>query len=178
MRAKWHGKPYFDFTTKKWFIAFEVGEEPSVYDETKDKELNVEVRSWKKQRSLSANAYFHVLVDKIAKKSNISEVEAKNIMLSRYGFLDEDVSHVILEESIDAMKLDSIHLRPTSKIKKMDNNRFYRVHLVIRGSHTYDTAEMAMLIDGTVSEAKELGIETLPPDELERMMKSWKPSAY
>jgi hypothetical protein len=44
---------------------------------------------------------------------------------------------------------------------------------VMRGSHTYDTREMSRLIDGTVEEAKELGIETLTPEQLERMKASW-----
>ena len=49
-----------------------------------------------------------------------------------------------------------------------------RVRLaVMRGSHTYNTREMAHLIDMTVQEAKELDIETLPPQEIERMMKQW-----
>jgi hypothetical protein len=33
---------------------------------------------------------------------------------------------------------------------------------------------MSRLIDGTVNEAKELGIETLTPAELERMKASWR----
>ena len=41
------------------------------------------------------------------------------------------------------------------------------------GSSTYNTKEMSVLIDGIVYEAKELGIETLPPDELERMKVEW-----
>jgi hypothetical protein len=32
---------------------------------------------------------------------------------------------------------------------------------------------MGILIDGTVSEAKNLGIETIPPDKLERMLGAW-----
>jgi 16S rRNA U1498 N3-methylase RsmE len=44
---------------------------------------------------------------------------------------------------------------------------------VMRGSHTYNTAEMSRLIDATVEEAKELGVETLTPDQLERMKASW-----
>jgi hypothetical protein len=46
----------------------------------------------------------------------------------------------------------------------------------MRGSHTYDSREMSRLIDGTVSEAKELGIETLSPAELERMKQQWRVS--
>ena len=59
----------------------------------------------------------------------------------------------------------------------MDNGKLYRVYVVMRGSHTYDTKEMSRLIDGTVQEAKEHGIETLPPDELERMMSTWHPQS-
>ena len=47
---------------------------------------------------------------------------------------------------------------------------FYRIY---RGSSTYDSKEMSLLIEGTVSDAKDLGIETIPPDELERMMLMW-----
>jgi hypothetical protein len=46
---------------------------------------------------------------------------------------------------------------------------------MIKGSSEYDTKEMSRFIDGIVAEAKELGIETLPPAELETMMKAWKP---
>ena len=33
---------------------------------------------------------------------------------------------------------------------------------------------MSTLIDGTVAEAKELGIETMPPAELAKMMAAWE----
>ncbi len=44
---------------------------------------------------------------------------------------------------------------------------------VIRGSHTYDNKEMSALIDGTVEDAKEMGIETLSPGEIERLKALW-----
>ena len=50
----------------------------------------------------------------------------------------------------------------------------YRTYIMLRGSSSYDTKEMARLIDGLVSECKEVGIETLPPDEVERMMAAYK----
>lgn len=33
---------------------------------------------------------------------------------------------------------------------------------------------MSVLIDGTVADAKDLGIETLPPAELQAMKERWK----
>ena len=41
------------------------------------------------------------------------------------------------------------------------------------GSHTYDTKEMSRLIEGTVSEAKELGIDTRTPEEIALMTEEW-----
>lgn len=174
MKARWHGRPYFDIGKGLWLITLETEEEPTAFDKTRDVVLSVEIKKHAEKRSLSANAYFHLLVDKIAKVMKISDTEAKNMMLARYGYIDEDVPEIILRESINWQKLDNLHLRPTTHSRTMDNNRMYRVYLVVRGSHTYDTKEMASLIDGTVEEAKELGIETMPPDELERMVNAWK----
>jgi hypothetical protein len=39
----------------------------------------------------------------------------------------------------------------------------------MRGTHTYNSKEMSLIIDSVVMEAKELGIETLPPEVLARM---------
>ena len=173
MKGKWHGQPFFDTSSRKWLITFEVDTPEECFDKTKDKELRIEVKEYREGRSLNANAYFHVLVDKIAKALKISEVESKNQMLARYGQLDNYVKTIILDDEIEWQKLTSIHLRPTTHTKVMENGRLYRVYLVIRGSHTYDTAEMGQLIDGTVEEAKALGIETMTPAELERMIKAW-----
>jgi hypothetical protein len=41
------------------------------------------------------------------------------------------------------------------------------------GSSTYNTKEMSVLIDGVVSECKELGIETMTPDELAGLKNEW-----
>lgn len=176
MKGRWHGTPYHDIATHQWLVTFEIEGPPAIWDKTKDKELNIEIKQFREGRSLNANAYFHVLVDKIAKKLTISAIEAKNEMLARYGQLDKDVGHIILDDEIDWKKVESLHLRPTTHTKLMDNNKYYRVYLIIRGSHTYDTAEMSELIDGTVEEAKMLGIETLTPAELERMKAAWTAS--
>ena len=126
------------------------------------------------KRSLSANAYFHVLCQKIAEMTNQSLTEVKNQMIAEYGQTDTDLGTLILRDEIDWKKLPSIHLHPTAATRTLDDGRLYRVYYIMRGSHTYDTKEMSKLIDGVVSEAKEVGVETLPPAELERMIGRWK----
>ena len=41
------------------------------------------------------------------------------------------------------------------------------------GSSCYNTREMAVLIDELVATAQELGIETLPPDEVDSLKNLW-----
>ena len=56
----------------------------------------------------------------------------------------------------------------------MVNGRDFTHWAIVRPSHEYDTKEMAALIDGTIEDAKELGIETITPAELERMKAAWQ----
>lgn len=173
MKARWHGEPKRDYKNQKWIMEFETEEIPLSFDKTKDKDLTLEIKIFRQKRSLNANKYFHKLVELIAEATNSSHTEIHNRLIAEYGQRDMDLNNVILEDSIPYEKIATIHLRPTTRTQILDNGKLYRVYFVMRGSHTYDTKEMARLIDGTVSEAKELGIETLPPDEIEKMKALW-----
>lgn len=148
------------------------------FDSLKDCEkLSVKIVRYRKKRSLDANAYFHVLVGKIAESVNSSKPAVKNLLLAKYGqyeIQDDSIVHLIIREDIDVSEMEEIHLAATSAVRTLDDGKLYRVYRVIRGSHTYDSYEMSKLIDGTVSEAKELGIETATPEELKAMEEKWK----
>ena len=129
-----------------------------------------------KRRSLSANNYFYALCTKIAEKLRISLNEVHNQMLSRYGYpeyIDDKIVYFILPDKVDVNKLEGVHLKATSKTQVLDNGDLNRVYIVMRGSHTYNTVEMARLIDGVISEAKELGIETITVTERDNMLEQW-----
>lgn len=175
MKARWHGQPFKDYGTGKWLLTFEVDETPA-YDDLKDKELNLEIKQYREKRSLNANAYFHVLVGKIAEVTGQSHTEVHNQLIADYGQVDTNVQNIIMDDAIPYLRLEGLHLMPTTATRTMDNGKLYRVYIVMRGSHTYDSKEMSRLIDGTVYEAKGLGIEVLTPSELERMKQQWKVS--
>lgn len=142
----------------------------------RDTDIRLKAVKWREKRSLNANAYFFVLVTKIAEKTNQSITEVHNQLIADYGQVEMDDNrcmNIIMDASIDWRKLEGIHLHPTSARRMMDNDRLYQVYLVMRGSHTYDSKEMTTLIAGTVQEAKELGIETATPEEQERMLQLW-----
>lgn len=134
------------------------------------KELEIEVSAKKKKRSLNANAYFHVLVGKIADKLTLSKACVKNMMLGRYGqrWIEDEPVMLKVISTCDLYEHEDIHAIPVGYEGE------YTIWALIRGSHEYNTREMSALINGTVNEAKELGIETMSPRELERMMKSWE----
>lgn len=148
------------------------------FEKLKDCEkLSVNITKYRKRRSLDANAYFHVLVGKIADVTGGSKPATKNLLLSRYGqyeIQDGEIVYLIIRDDIDVSEWEEVHLSPTSSVRKLDDGNLYRVHRVIRGSHTYDSYEMSKLIEGTVTEAKDLGIETATPDELKSMEERWK----
>lgn len=140
--------------------------------------LCIALKEYRKKRSLDANAYYWVLVEKIATLNGSSKSMVHNIMLENYGTLerteDGNLMPVCIRDDIDHLYLDYMHLRPTSKTLEKSGVR-YRWYYLIKGSSQYNTTEMSALIDGIVSECKDLEIETLPPDELRRMKEAWKP---
>lgn len=155
-------------------ITFELDAKSAELDALLDKELRLKAAEWRNKRSLNANAYFYVLISKIAQAARISNTEAHNMAIAKYG--QAEGMTIIMRDDIEWTKLDQLHLRPTPRIKVLDDGKLYRVYLVMRGSHTYDTKEMARLIDGTIEDAKDLGIDTLTPDQIEEMKSKWQGS--
>ena len=150
-------------------------------DLRKNERLVFSVKEYKRKRSLDANAYYWVLVTKLAKVLNLSKPHLHNILLRRYGqpvIIDGQMIFLVLPDSESgtrkADEAETYHIRPTSQVKTGVDGKVYRTYVMLRGSSTYNTAEMSELIDGLVSECKEQGIETLPEEELKRMMQMYE----
>lgn len=154
-------------------ISFEIDSTPSDIDDiTNCEALDITARKHREKRSLNANNYFHVLVTKIAEKTGNSNTAEKNRLIREYGFykyIDGKIPTMTMKKEYEdgMLEMDGLHVRVISR--DGDTVKFG----LMRGSHTYNTAEMARLIDGTVSEAQEWGIETMTPEQIERMKASW-----
>ena len=120
--------------------------------------------SGRKKRSLDANAYFWVLVGKIADKLRASKDEIYFEMLKKYGQSITVTVRAGLDLSRAGFKYYELFKDGISAGKPFEA---YRVFI---GSSQYDTREMSVLIDGVVQEAKELGIETLTSLELAEIL--------
>jgi hypothetical protein len=164
-----------DFESGKPVVLLRVEENLDGIDDLMGKTLDVVLKIFRKKRSRDANAYFHVLADKIAKKMGRSNDWTKNYLLARYGqryYVDGRILMCYFPEILDVSEDPKNHFAPTDEVEIINGRRCCGYQLV-RGSHTYDTKEMSQLIDGTVQEAKDLNIETLSPDDLKRMYAAW-----
>lgn len=171
-----------DYETGRPLLTFTVDRaDPDELDRIKEKDLTLRAVIFRQRRSLDANAYFHVLNDKIAKATNVSRFYSKNLLIARYGQREiiDDIPVTITTKAPDnyMMEQEYLHTYLCATNDKTDPETgevstwySYRVY---RGSHTYSSAEMSQLIDGTVAEAKQLGIETMTPDEIARMEAEW-----
>lgn len=160
-----------DFRTGKPTISFEVNEQNdfgALVDEMKEVEkLSIEVKPYRKKRSLNANAYAWKLIGEIADivRSGKDEIYLK--LLKRYGQseLISVLSHVPISHYVKYYEEAG-----ESKLNGKDFTH-YRVY---KGSSEFDTREMSIFIDGVVSEAKGLGIQTETPEEIAKIKSLWE----
>ncbi len=142
----------------------------NILPELKEKPYFCEIKPYRKRRSLDANAYFHVLVDKISKVLRRSAEDVKISLNLEYGTLARDETGQIA--GFKALKEVPItrffkYAKPIGEC--IENNKTFVKYLIYKETHTLDSAEMSRLIDGTIQEAKDLDIETLTPIELENL---------
>ena len=132
--------------------------------------VDVTIKKYREKRSLSANAYAWVLITKIAQctRPPMSKENVYKEMLKSYGQVGV-IS--VLTTKAEPVKRE-LKYWESAGTGTVDGKEFEHIRFWV-GSSLYDKHEMALFIDGIASEAKDLGIETLTPQELERMKGEW-----
>ena len=150
--------------------------------EQNDKEKTYDLIEHKESRSLNANSYFHVLADKLRHLPNIqcSMACMKNHLITDYGqiwYMDDEQTEPMFyktnapEEYIK--ELESLHMKCIRVSEENGKPVYY--YRMYRGSHTYNSQEMSLLIAGTVQECEQQGIQTMTPAEISHLVGLWKP---
>lgn len=132
-----------------------------------DKDKTFEIKQHREKRSLNANSYAWVLISKIAEASFLSKEAVYLHCLRMYG--QSEIVSVRSEINVEGYFK---YYEPFGH--SVLNGRDFTHYKVYKGSSEYNTLEMSVLIDGIVQDAKELGIETLPPQELMRLKEMWQ----
>lgn len=141
------------------------------FQELQNGELDVTLEYHSEYRTLRANRFYWTIVGKVAVARGMSTTEVHNLNLRDNG--QPEGYDVWLRQDINWMKLEELHLKPTG-----ETNGDYKRYLVIKPTHTYNTKEMARVIDGIIEMARDCGISTITSEEFNSMManydKAWK----
>lgn len=156
-----------DFISKKMRVTFELD---SIVDpqEIQGKDLRLTAKIWRNKRSLDANGLLWVCLDKIASALNTDKWEVYLLMLKRYG----KFTYVLLKPN--AVEYTKSIWRESEVVGEIDVNGEKAVQMLCYfGSSSYDTKEFSRLLDGVISEMKEMGLDTPAQEEMDRMLAEW-----
>lgn len=131
-----------------------------------------EIAKAKKRRSLDANAYAWVLIDKIAAAVRLTKEDVYRNAIKGIGGVTDVVC--VKNEAVPKLRENwerngigwQTETTP-SKIAGCTNVILYY------GSSAYDARQMSILIDRLIEDARSLDIETMPPDRLGALLEEW-----
>lgn len=144
------------------------------FDTLHESDVSVEIKKFRRKRSLDANAYAWVLIDKLAACLRLTKEEVYREMIRNIGGVSETVCvrDKAVERLVSGWSRNGLGWFTEtfpSKLAGCTNVIIYY------GSSVYDTRQMSNLIDQIVAACKEQHIETATPAELELFKDEWKP---
>jgi hypothetical protein len=139
---------------------------------SKGKLLEVTIEKQKRKRSLDSNAYLWIICQKIAEVTGSTKELVYREFIKRVGqFEIVPLKNEAVEKWIQNWQSHGIgwvsEVMGDSKIDGYTNVISYY------GSSCYDSRSMGILLDEIVGEAKSLGIEVLPENEIKSLLDSW-----
>lgn len=143
-----------------------------------DKQYVAEIKEKKDRRSLDANAYLWVLLQRLADAMTAegggdiaySKEYVYQQMLGKYG---QSYVVKIPNEHIEKFLREHKYAYQHETLPAEERAQYFKVLI---GSSNYSTREMSVLINGVVAECKEQGIETMTPAELSLLLDRWEES--
>ena len=175
MKATFHGEPTRTRDGKMVFSLATKDDIGPVWDDLHDAEVEVTIKKYREKRSLDANAYAWVLIDKLAACPTIGRTKTeiyKDHIRDVGGNTDivcvQDRAVKKLRDSWAMNGLGWFTETMPSKIEGCTNVVLYY------GSSMFDSHQMSRLIDNLVQDCKSVQIETLPQYKLEALKEQWK----
>lgn len=156
-----------------WLLTIHTSENVGpLFDDLRESDVDVTVKKHRKKRSLDANAYAWVLLDKLAAHYGVAREAVYRQEIQNIGGVSEVLC---LRENAAATFCRSWERNGIgwmtdtgpSKLKGCVNVTVWY------GSSVYDTEQMARLIDAIVQDCRDAGIETMTPRDLDALVSRW-----
>ena len=153
--------------------AEDLGRAIAIVRKHKDRLYDLEIKEHRKKRSLDANAYAWVLINKLAESLRLAPIEVYRQAIQNIGgnyevipIKEEAAEHFTKVWEAKGLGWPCVDMGKS----RIDGYRNLRAYY---GSSTYDTRQMAQLIDNLVQDCKALDIETMSPEKLALLMEGW-----
>lgn len=161
-----------DWQTGQYNITFTINEQSVVneIEHIKDCEkLNIKAVKFRQKRSLDANGLLWVCLQAIATALRSDKWSIYLQMLKRYG----KYTYICVKPSVvEAVKAQ---WRETEELGEVQINGQAAIQLLCYfGSSTYNTQEFSVLLDGVISEMKEMGLDTPTSEDMRRSLEIWE----
>jgi hypothetical protein len=144
-----------------------------LFDELHETDVDVTVKKHREKRSLDANAYFWVLVDRLAEKTRIPKTDIYRRYIREIGGNHEMVC--VIDSAVEKLRNGWEHNGIGWQTDTMPSRIPGCTNVILYyGSSTYNTRQMSHLIDMAVQDCQEQNIETLSPEKLAGMMEEWR----
>ena len=160
----------FDFKSGKAVLTLVIDQKNDAgkcFDDFHEEDkISVKIDKYRVKRSLNANAYAWLLIGKIADDRRISKEKVYLRMLKHYGQSEiiSVLSHIPIAE----------YVKYCEEVGESElNGKLFKHYKVFKGSSEFDSREMSIFIDGVISEAEELGIQTKTPAQIAELKSLW-----
>jgi len=166
-----------DFITHKPKLTIQLTNQENILTEEFNKLqeedlLDIEIVKHRERRSLNANAYLHVLINKLARVYNRTDEEMKKILNLSYGTIATDKEGKVMGCKVPkGSNVQSFY--PYSKWYKTDKDGC-DCYLFYKQTHLLNSMEFSQLLNGVVQECKDAQIETLDEIELKQLIDSYE----
>lgn len=161
-----------DWQTGQFQITFTMNEDAAINEVNaiqSCEKLSITAKKYRAKRSLDANGMLWACLGKMAETLHSDKWEVYLQMLKRYG----KYTYICVKPSVvDAMKAQWRECEVVGDIKI--NGKEAVQMLCYFGSSTYDTKEFSVLLDGVISEMKEMGLEAPASEEMRRALEQWE----
>lgn len=128
----------------------------------KDKLYDVKINEYSDKRTKTMNAYYWLLLTELANVLKIGKDELHTELIKRYSQRD----YISLLANIKPSDYFP-YFEYQNTFKHNDNT--FRSYLVFKRSSDMNKHEFSILLDGLISECKEVGINTMIPEEIAQL---------
>lgn len=143
-------------------------------EQLKDIKLSIQVKKWRKKRSINANNYFWKLLSEYSEEKNVDTIEEYKERVKRLGIFrrfriedkDKKTFEIMWQDKGIAWFCETADTEYIGDIEFKIINAYY-------GSSSFNSKQMSRLINDLVEDCKEVGIETKPQAEIDSLLKEW-----